>query len=60
MRLSDFCGTAGRCRGSGGKQMNPKGDVQPMKLQQLMSYVRRAIDDYGMIEDGDRIAVGIS
>lgn len=31
-----------------------------MKLQQLMSYVRRAIDDYGMIEDGDRIAVGIS
>ena len=31
-----------------------------MKLQQLMSYTRRAIDDYGMIEDGDKIAVGIS
>jgi tRNA(Ile)-lysidine synthase TilS/MesJ len=31
-----------------------------MKLQQLMSYVRRAIDDYQMIEDGDKIAVGIS
>jgi tRNA 2-thiocytidine biosynthesis protein TtcA len=31
-----------------------------MKLQQLMSFARRAIDDYHMIEDGDRIAVGIS
>lgn len=31
-----------------------------MKLQQLMSYTRRAIDDYHMIEEGDRIAVGIS
>ncbi len=31
-----------------------------MKLQQLMSFVRRAIDDYEMIEEGDRIAVGIS
>lgn len=31
-----------------------------MKLQQVMSYVRRAIDDYSMIEEGDRIAVGIS
>ena len=31
-----------------------------MKLQQLMSYVRRAIDDFQMIEDGDKIAVGIS
>lgn len=31
-----------------------------MKLQQLLSYVRRAIDDYNMIEEGDKIAVGIS
>lgn len=31
-----------------------------MKLQHLMSYVRRAIDDYNMIEDGDKIAIGIS
>lgn len=31
-----------------------------MKLQQLLSYVRRAIDDYQLIEDGDKIAVGIS
>ena len=31
-----------------------------MKLQQVLSYVRRAIDDYHMIEDGDKIAVGIS
>lgn len=31
-----------------------------MKLQQLYSYTRRAIDDYELIEDGDKIAVGIS
>lgn len=31
-----------------------------MKLQQVMSYVRRALDDYNMIQEGDRIAVGIS
>lgn len=31
-----------------------------MKLQKLMSYMRRAIDDYNMIEEGDHIAVGIS
>lgn len=31
-----------------------------MKLQQLMSYTRRAIDDYDMIQAGDRIAIGIS
>lgn len=31
-----------------------------MRLQQVMSYVRRAVDDYHMIEDGDKIAVGIS
>ena len=31
-----------------------------MKLQQLYSFVRRAIDDYEMIEEHDKIAVGIS
>lgn len=31
-----------------------------MKLQQLMSQTRQAIDDYGMIHTGDRIAIGIS
>lgn len=31
-----------------------------MKLQKLYSYVRRAVDDYNMIEEGDKIAVGIS
>lgn len=31
-----------------------------MRLQQVMSYVRRALDDYHMIQEGDRIAVGIS
>ena len=31
-----------------------------MTLQQIMSPIRRAIDDYQMIEDGDKIAVGVS
>ena len=31
-----------------------------MKLQRLLSLVRQALDTYGMIEEGDRIAVGVS
>ncbi len=31
-----------------------------MQLQHLLSYVRRAIQDYHMIEEGDKIAIGIS
>ena len=31
-----------------------------MKLQRLMSLTRKAVDDYHMIEEGDKIAVGIS
>ncbi len=31
-----------------------------MKLQKLLSYVRRAVEDYQMIEEGDNIAVGVS
>lgn len=31
-----------------------------MKLQQLYSYVRQAVDDYQMIQPNDRIAIGIS
>ena len=31
-----------------------------MKLQQLLSLTRKAVDEYQMIEEGDRIAVGIS
>lgn len=31
-----------------------------MNLQRLMSLTRKAIDDYGMIRDGDVIAVGVS
>lgn len=31
-----------------------------MTLQQLLSYTRRAVDDYHMIEERDKIAVGIS
>ena len=37
-----------------------KRNGQHMKSQKLLSYTRRAIDDYNMIEDGDTIAVGIS
>ena len=36
------------------------GEKTAMKLQQVLSYVRRAVDDYNMIEQDDRIAVGIS
>lgn len=31
-----------------------------MKLQQLLSYTRKAVDDYSLIDEGDKIAVGIS
>ncbi len=31
-----------------------------MTLQRVLSYIRRAVDDYHMIENGDNIAVGIS
>lgn len=31
-----------------------------MKLQQLYSFTRKAIDDYHMISEGDKIALGIS
>lgn len=31
-----------------------------MKLQQLLSYTRKAVDEYQMIDKGDKIAVGIS
>ena len=31
-----------------------------MKIQQLSSYVRRAVDDYHMIEEGDKIRIDIN
>lgn len=31
-----------------------------MKLQRLLSYTRQAVDDYKMIQEGDKIAIGIS
>lgn len=31
-----------------------------MKIQKLLSYTRQAVNDYNMIEEGDRIAIGIS
>ncbi len=30
------------------------------ELKRMLSFVRRGVDDYGMIEDGDVIAIGIS
>ncbi len=30
------------------------------EIQRILSFVRRGVDDYGMIEDGDKIAVGVS
>ncbi len=29
-------------------------------MKRVLSFVRRGVDDYGMIEEGDRIAVGVS
>ena len=29
-------------------------------IKRILSFTRRALDDYGMIEAGDRIAVGVS
>ena len=30
------------------------------EMKRMLSFIRRAVDDYSMIEDGDKIAVGIS
>ena len=30
------------------------------EIKRILSFTRRAVDDYNMISDGDRIAVGIS
>ncbi len=30
------------------------------EMKRMLSFVRRAVDDYNMIEEGDRIAIGIS
>ena len=29
-------------------------------MQKMLSYIRKAVEDYNMIEDGDKIAVGLS
>lgn len=31
-----------------------------MQQQKLLSLIRQAIEDYNMIQDGDKIAVGVS
>ena len=31
-----------------------------MQQQKLLSLIRQAIEDYNMIEEGDKIAVGVS
>ena len=35
-------------------------EVCRMKLQKLLSLTRKAVDEFGLIEDGDKIAVGVS
>lgn len=32
----------------------------PSTMQKALSYVRKSVDDYSMIQEGDRIAVGVS
>lgn len=34
--------------------------VYTYQIRRILSYTRRAVDDFGMIESGDRIAVGVS
>ena len=29
-------------------------------MQRILSYIRKAVDDYNMIDNGDKIAVGLS
>ena len=29
-------------------------------MQKILGYMRKAIDDYNMIQDGDKIAIGLS
>lgn len=43
------------------KRKDQKGLVGThMKLQRLLSLTRQALDTYGLIQDGDRIAIGVS
>ena len=35
---------------------SPEGDY----MRRILSYLRRAVDDYEMIKEGDKIAVGLS
>ena len=32
--------------------------ANPLPMKHILSYTRRALDDYGMIRSGERIAVG--
>ena len=41
-------------------KFNIFGGILIMTLQRVLSYIRKAVDDYHMIEDGDKIAIGIS
>ena len=34
--------------------------ANPLPMKHILSYTRRALDDYGMIRSGERIAVGVS
>ena len=34
--------------------------ANPLPMKHILSYTRRALDDYGMIRSGERVAVGVS
>lgn len=37
-----------------------RADCEINTMRKILSYTRRAVDDFGMIDDGDKIAVGVS
>ena len=43
-----------------GRLRSERSQDEMKEIKRLLSFVRRAVDDYSMIEDGDRIAVGVS
>ncbi len=41
-------------------ESNRGSDPNPVPMKHILSYARRALDDYGMIRPGERVAVGVS
>ena len=45
---------------AGKEEKNYAAEDIEMKLQKLLSLTRKAVDEFSLIEDGDKIAVGVS